>query len=149
MTERISRITVPQKAHPFAKLVFEMMRRTNTTYDEMEYKSGVLRSTVKAWRGDNLPGLDTIAACLGAVGCTLLVAPPRSHVPADIQEKLDALAAEWEGRDATFAQLLATVAHAPLVNVRYDDMPEKPVKPVKWPKRPRKGYISPGQAALL
>ena len=58
---RQSRITIPERCHPLAKIVFVEMQRQGVTYDELEWRSGVLRSTFKAWRTHNRPGLESVA----------------------------------------------------------------------------------------
>lgn len=70
-TTRKSKVTVPEQCDPRAKIVFAEMRRQAVTYDELEWRSGVLRSTFKAWRTNNKPGLDTVEAALGALGWDL------------------------------------------------------------------------------
>jgi len=42
-TKRPSKVTVPERTHPLAKAVFAEMRRQGVTYDELEWRSGVLR----------------------------------------------------------------------------------------------------------
>ncbi len=75
ITRRPSRITIPERCDPRAKVVFAEMRRQGVTYDELEHRAGVLRSTFKAWRTNNKPGLDTLDAALGALGWSLLPVP--------------------------------------------------------------------------
>ena len=72
---RRSKITIPERCHPLAKIVFAEMQRQNVTYDELEWRSGVLRSTFKAWRTHNRPGLESIEAALGALGWSVLPVP--------------------------------------------------------------------------
>lgn len=74
-TTRVSKVTVPEKAHPLAKLVFTLMRDQAVTYDDLEWRSGVLRSTFKAWRTSNLPSVPTLDAALGVLGWNLTAAP--------------------------------------------------------------------------
>lgn len=73
--ERVSKITIPERCHPFAGRVFAEMKRQGVTYDELHERSGVLKSTFKAWRTNNQPGLDTIEAALAALGFRLEVVP--------------------------------------------------------------------------
>jgi len=88
---RASKITVPERAHPFVRLVFSELRRQNLTYDELEHLSGVLKCTTKAHRTDNAPGLATIEANLGALGWTLVPVPQHSILPPDAAEALEVL----------------------------------------------------------
>jgi hypothetical protein len=88
-----SRITVPNHAHPLARFVFSEMQRQSCTYDCLEWKSGVLRTTLKAWRQNNLPGLDTIEAALGVLGWSVLPVPiAPDALPADLRADLEAIA---------------------------------------------------------
>lgn len=87
-------MTVPEHAHPLAKALFAEMRRQGVTYDELEHRAGVLRSTIKAYRKDNRPGLDTIEACLGSLGFNVLPVPKACTLPEGLREDLEALAAK-------------------------------------------------------
>lgn len=89
---RESRITIPERINPLAKCVFAEMKRQRVTYDELEWRSGVLRSTFKAWRTHNRPGLESIEAALGALGFQLVVAPSASALPPALRADLQALA---------------------------------------------------------
>lgn len=91
-----SRITIPERCHPLAKVVFAEMRRQGVTYDELEHRSGVLRSTFKAWRTNNRPGLDTIEAALGALGWSVLPVPKPEAIPADLRADLQAVADKYD-----------------------------------------------------
>jgi transcriptional regulator with XRE-family HTH domain len=92
--KRASKITVPEHAHPLAKALFAEMRRQGVTYEELEHRAGVLRSTVKAYRKNNRPGLDTIEATLGALGWTVLPVPRASMLPEGLRADLEAIAAK-------------------------------------------------------
>lgn len=72
---RVSQITVPGKCHPFARFIFSEMKRQAVTYDQLEARSGVLRSTFKAWRSNNMPGLNTVEPALAALGFRLEIVP--------------------------------------------------------------------------
>jgi hypothetical protein len=113
--KRPSRISVPVRCHPMAKLVFAEMQRQNVTYDSMEHYSGVLRSTLKAWRTHNKPGLETIEAAFGVLGWAVLPVPRLKELPPEIQAGLEELAAKWEGINPTLHQLLATVSRIPIM----------------------------------
>lgn len=79
-------------------MIFAEMKRQRVTYDELEYRSGVLRSTFKAWRTNNRPGLDTIEAALGALGWSLLPIPGPRAIPAAVRADLETVA-ERHGLD--------------------------------------------------
>jgi hypothetical protein len=71
-SDQPSRITIPAGVHPLVALVFAEMARQGITYEEMEIKSGVLRTTIKAWRTHKSPMLLSIDAVLRALGITLV-----------------------------------------------------------------------------
>lgn len=91
ITARISKVTIPTHCDPRAKIVFAEMKAQAVTYDELEHRSGVLRSTFKAWRNHNKPGLDTIEAALGALGWSLLPVPNPDRLDPDLRADLEAL----------------------------------------------------------
>src|SRR6478736_6465849 len=91
---RSSKITIPERAHPLAKAVFAEMKRQCVTYDELEWRSGVLRTTFKAWRKNNRCGLDTIEAALGVLGWHVLPVPKPETLPHELRVDLEALAAK-------------------------------------------------------
>jgi len=143
--KRPSRVTVPKHAHPLAKVIFAEMQRQGITYDEMEYASGVLRSTTKAWRTNNTPGLATIEACLGVLGWALVPVPRIDHVPENVREGVRALASEWRDENAVLHELLATVCTAPILT-RTEGPVVATITPTRRPKRQR---VHPDQAQLF
>lgn len=112
-----SRVTVPQRAHPAAKIVFAEMRRLGITYDELEFRSGVLKSTFKAWRTHNAPGLDTIQAALGSLGWEFLPVPRLEHLPEAVRALLAQAAEAWGSEDDLLCELIREVANRPLNTV--------------------------------
>ncbi len=106
---RPSRITVPKRCHAAVKVIFAEMCRQRFTYDELEFRSGVLKSTFKAWRTNNRPGLETVEAALGALGWAFLPVPTLSQLPPNIRQGLESLAAEWGDVNPLLCELLARV----------------------------------------
>lgn len=131
-----SRITIPLKANPLAKLVFGEMAKQGVTYDELEWRAGVLKTTIKAWRSENSPGLLSIEAALGALGWSLVPVPMHKRLPPNIAAGLDALNAEWAGEEPILHHLLASACLAPLT-VTFCNAPApaarrlRPCKPAK------------------
>lgn len=112
---RPSRITIPARAHPAAKIVFAEMRRQGVSYDELEFRSGVLKTTFKAWRTHNAPGLDTVQAALGALGWSFLPVPEPEVLKPEVRQRIESLADEFAvDHDALLAQLVREVANRPL-----------------------------------
>ncbi|WP_324743076.1 hypothetical protein U8326_06465 [Tsuneonella sp. CC-YZS046] len=105
---RPSRVTIPRKAHPLAKLVFELMRRHGKTYDQLEFEAGVLRSTFKAWRGGgalrpNVPSLASVEAALGSFGWRLVPCPPLDSLPSETQAALEEISLDFLTDDEALA----------------------------------------------
>jgi transcriptional regulator with XRE-family HTH domain len=142
---RPSKITVPERCHPMAKVVFALMRDQSVTYDELEARAGVLRSTIKAWRTSNRPGLETIEAALGALGWSVLPVPPIGQLPLAVQQGLKALSAQWTDENALLTGLLATVCRTAIA-VR-DAAPDAPIIVTMAKRRGRP--VHPDQVPLF
>jgi len=69
--------------------MYQLMKNHAVTYDELEFRSGVLRTTMKSHRVGKIPTLQSIEALLGSFGWTLMPVPPLSSLPEDVREKLD------------------------------------------------------------
>jgi hypothetical protein len=93
------------------------MRRHNCSYMELEFVTGVLRSTFKAWRTNNRPGLDTIEAALGAFGWSVLPVPKAETLPADLRADLEAVAAKHETALPCLEFIAAAVGRQPVYRV--------------------------------
>lgn len=89
---RPSTLTIPQRVDPRVQLVFAEMRRQNVTYDDVEEKSGVLRTTVKAWRTKNKPGLESIDAVFGYLGWAFVPIPRERALPPELVAELRPIA---------------------------------------------------------
>lgn len=115
---RPSRVTIPKRCHPAAKIVFAEMRRQGVSYDDLEWKSGVLRSTIKAWRTNNSPSLDTLSATLGALGWEFLPCPPLDALAPEVKAEIERLATDHGlDEDALLTALLREVAARPFNTV--------------------------------
>ena len=115
---RPSRVTVPARCHSAAAIVFAEMKRQGVTYDELSHYSGVLVSTMKAWRTNNRPGLETLEATLGHLGWDFLPVPRPEHLPPRLVEELDAMAERWGPQLGELRPML--IAAAARV---YEDLP--------------------------
>lgn len=147
--KRPSRISVPLRANPLAKLVFHEMQRQGVTYFDLEMDSGVLTSTFKAWRTDNAPGLASIEAALGALGWALVPVPRMDRIPAHIKEGLDALNAEWSREEPLLHQLLASACLAPIL-VGDEGRPVTiDLKPIRVTTRRKSKEPNPYQVSLF
>jgi hypothetical protein len=112
---RPSKITIPERCNPLAKLVFGEMARQGVTYDSLEWSSGVLCSTIKAWRTDNNPGLLSIEAALGALGWALIPVPQHDLLPEFIRNGIAALNEQWRRDEPLLHHLLASACLAPIL----------------------------------
>lgn len=108
-----SKITIPERAHPFAKLVFKEMRRQSISYEELEWRAGVLKSTFKAWRSDNRPGAETIEAALGALGWTLVPVPKLDRISPELRARIADIAADLQSEEAAVGAVLTALAEWP------------------------------------
>lgn len=82
-------------------------RRVGVTYDELEARSGVLRTTAKAWRINNKPSMDTLDAALGALGWSLLPVPSPCSLPAALRHDLEVVASKHGLAEVPALQLIA------------------------------------------
>jgi hypothetical protein len=115
---RPSRITIPRQAHPLAKLVFELMRRHGKSYDQLEFESGILRSTAKAWRGGgklrcNVPSLASIEAALGVFGWRLVPTPPLSSLPPETLAAIEEVSLDFLSDDEAMAAAVLAATTEP------------------------------------
>lgn len=108
-----SKITIPQRANPFARLVFSEMKRQNISYHELEHLSGVLVCTIKAWRAENRPGLETIESCLGALGWSLVAVPLVDRLPQEAADALEVLGQHFASDLETYGFALRAAATWP------------------------------------
>jgi len=113
VSTRPSTITIPERANPLAKLVFREMKRQCCSYSELEHRSGVLASTAKAWRAENLPGLASIEAALGALGWALVPVPKLKMLPEELRSKVEALAADFTSENEALGAAIAAAAAFP------------------------------------
>lgn len=113
-SKRPSKITIPPHAHPHARLVFALMSEYRVTYDTLEVDSGLLRSTIKAWRSSNTPSLQSIEAALGVFGWSLVPCPPLGDLPADVLAQAEEFGQRFKSDHEMLASIMATVCKVPL-----------------------------------
>ena len=110
---RPSRITIPDHCHPLTKVVFMEMKRQNVTYDELEWRAGVLKSSFKAWRRANTPGLTTVEAALGALGHTLVPVPRLDRLPPHVREIVEEIGQHFRSDEETLGACILAAAEWP------------------------------------
>jgi hypothetical protein len=124
--KRESRVTIPTRCHPAAKLLFQLMKEQRVTYDELSHYSGVNVTTFKSWRNEKKPSLENLEACLGVLGWRFLPVPGLDKVPPELRGRIVELAREWEGIDTALVQLVGVIAdlHAEPLKKRRQPQPQ-------------------------
>jgi hypothetical protein len=110
-----SKITVPEKGHPLARLAFRLMQKQGVTYDELEWCSGVLRCTIKSWRHEKKPGLETIQAVLGALGFELVPVPALDSLPAHVRDIIEDVGEHFRSDSEALGAAIAAAAAMPAI----------------------------------
>lgn len=104
-------ISIPAHVSPHVQLVFEEMRRQEITYDRAEELSGVLRTTIKAWRHKNKPSLETLEAVLFVLGWTFVAIPTARVLDPALVAALKPVVDQFEiSMPDTLAALVALVS---------------------------------------
>ncbi len=100
-------VSVPPHAHPLARLVFGLMREAGMGYADLEWKSGVLGSTVKSWRVEKTPSIQSIEAALGVFGWRLVPIPPMESLSPETHIALDGISLDFISDDSALGTLVA------------------------------------------
>lgn len=98
---------MPARAHPIARLIFSEMKRQCVTYPELEWRSGVLGSTIKSWRAHATPSLTSAYAALGALGWSLVPTPRQEGLSEAVREKLEEIGQHFVSDDRATAAMIA------------------------------------------
>lgn len=105
-----SRISEPVRAHPLCKRLYREMAARGVTYDAMEAESGVQKSTFKALRTANSPGVNSLQRLLQVVGHNLLPLPAAETLPPPLLADLGAITARHGLSEPPIAGLIAVAA---------------------------------------
>lgn len=73
MSHRGRVTTVPPHASPIVKTLFQEMRDSGVTYEQLARRSGLSPYSIWSWRGERVPLITNIVAALNAVGLDLVV----------------------------------------------------------------------------
>lgn len=65
--------SVPDKASPLIRLLFEKMNSEQIGVLDMSDRSGVNKNTFKEWRTRTVPTVDNLEACFNVLGYTLTI----------------------------------------------------------------------------
>lgn len=87
------------------------MAERGVTYDQLAARSGVKRSTFKAYRTSNAPGTQAIQATLNVVGLQALPVPRLDILPRAMAEELEAIG-KRHGIAPPVAELMMIAADA-------------------------------------
>lgn len=68
------RLTVPDRAHPLVRRMFEEMNRQQIGMLDLAERSGVNKNTIKDWKDRSAPQVQNLAACFNVLGLELTVA---------------------------------------------------------------------------
>lgn len=96
-----------------ARLVFFLMRELGVTYDKLEWDSGVLRTTIKSWRGEKAPSLTSLQAALGALGFGIAPHPRLETLPPAVREMAEELGQHFFSDDIALATAVAAATSKP------------------------------------
>jgi transcriptional regulator with XRE-family HTH domain len=135
------------------KLVFAEMRRQGWTYDDLEWKSGVLRPTLKAWRHKNSPNLQNIEAVLAVLGYDFVPIPRANTLPKELVSELQPISEKLKlSLDQTVKALIEIVAG---VHNRLEGLPKTtreratPDRPRRVAKKVWRDFVHPDQPYLF
>lgn len=144
---RPSTVTIPTGVSPHVRLIFEELRRQGITYEETEEGSGVLKTTLKAWRHKNRPSLDSIEAVFGFLGWDFVPIPRSDRLPPDVVRALKPIADRLDLTMPGAIQAIVAIVSDIHVDVK-TAKPPRQKSPPPPPKR-RRGDAHPDQVALF
>jgi len=67
------RLSVPARAHPLVRRMFEEMNHQQIGMLDLAERSGVNKNTIKDWKHRSVPLVHNLAACLSVLGLELAV----------------------------------------------------------------------------
>ncbi len=67
------RLSVPERAHPLVRRLFEEMNLQQIGMLDLADRSGVNKNTIKDWKDRSIPHVHNLAACLNVLGLDLTV----------------------------------------------------------------------------
>ena len=115
---RPSRITIPPAAIPEAQLVFHLAREQGVTYNELSWRSGLLVSTIKGWRRENYPSLQSLQAALGSLGWGLAPYPLPESLPEHVREQAEELGQHFFRDDHALAAAVVAATTKPSIRAK-------------------------------
>ena len=70
-------LSIPEKAHPLVRLLFQEMNRQHIGVLDMSDRSGINKNTLQDWRTRTVPTVDNLEACFTVLGCKLTIRQSR------------------------------------------------------------------------
>lgn len=67
------KLTIPQRAHPLIKRMYELMNVEKVSLLTVANSSGVHKDTINNWRRRGAPRVDMLEACLNVIGYRLTI----------------------------------------------------------------------------
>ena len=104
------RLTMPTRAHPLVKRMFEEMARQQIGVLDLAERAGVNPNTLRDWRTRTMPTIDNLEACLNVLGLGTSVGTTRPAGGGALQGNGTTAAAEAAA--SGFAPLVAEVVVA-------------------------------------
>ncbi|MFA7597280.1 MAG: hypothetical protein WCY92_13100 [Novosphingobium sp.] len=89
------------------------MRDQGVTYDEAEWRSGILKTTIKSWRGEKAPSLTSLQAAFGGLGWGIAPYPHLETLPPNIREQVEELAQSFFSDEHALAAIVASAISKP------------------------------------
>lgn len=65
------RLSVPARAHPLVRRMFEEMNHQQIGMLDLAERSGVNKNTIRDWKNRSVPNVHNLAACLNVLGLEL------------------------------------------------------------------------------
>lgn len=70
---KFKRLSIPQKAHPLVRSLFETMNKEQLGLKDLAERVGLSVNTIKCWRVKNNPRIGDLQACFNALGHDIVV----------------------------------------------------------------------------
>ena len=92
------------------------MKRQGITYSELSWRSGLLVSSLKAWRGSkdgprpNVPSLASLEAALGALGWGIAPYPKLETLPPEVLAKIEQIGEHFISDESVIATAMAAIS---------------------------------------
>lgn len=72
---RFKTLSVPERAHPLVREMYELMNRERVGLNDLAWRSGNHKDTLSSWRRRGAPRVDMLEAALNVLGYRLSIEP--------------------------------------------------------------------------